>query len=282
MDEVELPEITDKMKKPDEVTVSGDGKSVEIDGRVHAIHSTVSGAIRQMSDRRPLPRSNGIFQHPNDWTKEEMDYIADCLKNNIPLHVIAGMVRCERHTLSRLIERTPELKLLQEQKYINMLQTAEFQADRLMQAGNASMVMYVLDHLGRNHGWGEPDEDGGGGDGGGRIIMGCIPDEEVEKAEEQIRAVKEKDEKEKGIMSAPNPMMMAMVEDAAKAAAKEAVEEAIPEAIEAEDVSVEPPPYGFTEPQQPPSGFDSMGFGMMRSQADADPWADGANSPFYQ
>lgn len=137
--------------------------------------------------RRAPRRAMGLFRHPSDFTEEEFAIIVDSLKANIPVYRIAAQVRCERHTLGKFINDTPELRQLKDEQEENLFEEGKYQLSRLMQQGNSAAVIYALDKLGQRHGW-SPSGEGGGGSGGGgdRIVMGLIPPEEVEEAERLV------------------------------------------------------------------------------------------------
>lgn len=257
------------------------------ESREFTARPSVMGAVQELRSRRPAMRAKGIFKHPPEWTQEEKDFIADALKMNLPIHTIAGMVRCERHTLSSLIEKTPELRQLREEKYDNMLDTAEYQADRLMQAGNASMVMFVLQTMGRKRGWSSEDQPGEEGDAESRIVMGLIPEEEVSKADAVVKETKAGDRNAGGVLT--DPVALAAVQETVDNAVqsrieervKAAVETALPKPIDVNDVKVSEPSYSDMESTA--AEFGPMGFGAMNPAMDAgDPWADGGNSMFAQ
>lgn len=251
---------------------------------------SVARAVRSLRDRMPAVRPNGIFRHPANWTQEEIDFIADCLKQNVPIYTIANMVHCEKHTLSTMIAKNPELNQLKLEKYENLLDEAEYQADRLMKQGNSSLVIYVLQTLGRKRGWSSEDTGGGDKDEGSRIVMGLIPDEEIEKAEAEINAIRKSD---------PNPaerMVQTMTDPATMAAMEGMVKEEVDRrmnVVEADGVSVSPVdehPAAEGESvtdlaeQQDFDRYGAMGIGPTNPGmgTDPDPWADGANSMFFQ
>ena len=250
---------------------------------------SVARAVRSLRDRMPSVRPNGIFRHPSDWTEEEVAFIADCLKQNIPIYTIANMVHCEKHTLSTMIAKNPELNQLKLEKYENLLDEAEYQADRLMKQGNSSLVIYVLQTLGRKRGWTTEDTGNGGKDEGSRIVMGLIPDEDVEKAENTIREVKKND---------PNPaerMTKAMTDPTTMAAMEGMVKEEVDRrmnVVEAEATSKSPleerraSGESVTDiaEQQDFSQYGATGIGPANADmgADPDPWAEGADSMFFQ
>lgn len=259
------------------------GETEIIDGRPVAMKPSVAKAVRGLRERMPKVRPTGIFHHPSDWEQEELDFIADCLKQNIPIYTIANMVHCERHTLSKVIERTPELRQLREDKYENLLDEAEYQADRLMKAGNSSLVMYVLQTLGRKRGWVSEDEVGNGEKEESKIVMGIIPEGEVRAAEAKVEEARAEIAKEGGRVKLPDPMTMALVEDAVK--------EEVNRRIDKEKNIVEAEGRTLTHPyredtisdaidRQNTSEYGAM-FGTEGDPVD-DPWSDGASSMFCQ
>lgn len=248
------------------------------DGRQMGMRPSIAGAVRQMNARRPAVKPNGIFKHPETWDQEELDFVADCLKQNIPLYTIANMVHCERHTLSRVVNSRPELKQLLDDKYENLLDEAEYQADRLMKAGNAAIVIHVLNTLGRKRGWAE-DAESGSGDGEGRIVMGLIPDEDVKRADEETKELQKS-----MTLTKVDPMQIALTEEAVKNEVDRRMN-----VVEVESAEVKP---HETERDSGESvveiadrrdmeGYMQTG-GMMQPDVEPDPWASGADSMFFQ
>lgn len=243
----------------------------------------VASAVRSLRDRMPTIRPNGIFKHPPDWTDEEIAFIADCLKQNIPIYTIAHLVHCERGCLSRLIAKTPELKELKENKYENILDEAEYQADKLAKGGNASIVMFILQTLGKKRGWSTQEMSDGNKDDDSRIIMGEIPVAEVEKAEEHLREIRGESGNPGGLMT--DPMALAAVEETVKAEVEKQVKAATPEVIDVEDVKVSKPVYeqsgvyGNEDGGVPMVGEESTGWGGTSAD---DPWASGSDSMYFQ
>lgn len=245
------------------------------DGRQMTARPTVAGAVRQMSTRMPAVKPKGVFRHPAEWEQEELDFIADCLKQNIPIYTIANMVHCERHTLSKLIESRPELLQLKEDKYENLLDEAEYQADRLMKAGNSAIVIHVLNTLGRKRGWGEeesphqPNED--------RIVMGLIPEDEVAEADGKMR------ELQKDVAVAPiDPLKMALTEESVRKEVDRRMK-----VVEADGSSSSPLRQdggSLVEMSQMEEveGYMQIGGIPNNTPSAGDPWADGANSVFFQ
>lgn len=248
------------------------------DGKQMGMRPTIAGAVRQMNARRPAVKPNGIFRHPDVWDQEELDFVADCLKQNIPLYTIANMVHCERHTLSRVVNSRPELRQLLEDKYENLLDEAEYQADRLMKAGNSAIVIHVLSTLGRKRGWAEDSQSGGGGDEG-RIVMGLIPADEVQKANDETAEL----QKNLGLTKI-DPLQMALTEETVKKEVDRRMN-----VVEAEAAEVKPVELGSDSgesvveiaEQQDVEGYMAMG-GAMQPDTGPDPWASGADSMFFQ
>lgn len=251
-----------------------------LDG-ISPMRPSVAGAVREMRDRAPLRSAKGIFKHPPECTAEEENFIADCLKRNIPLYVIAGMIHCEKRFLSRYIRKRPELLELREEQTENILDEAEYQLDRLNRAGNASTIIFTLQTKGRKRGWTTEDLSGDGSDGGGgRIVMGLIPPEEVARADAAVSEARAETpplppSNPGGALT--DPVSLAAAEEAAKGLraemreeARAAVAEALPKPIDAEYVEVGGPAYS------------DGGAGVPAESGDEDPWASGADSPFFQ
>lgn len=241
---------------------------------------SVARSVREMRVQAPMRAANGIFRHPSECTEQEHNFIADCLKRNIPLYTIAGMIHCERSFLSRYIHKHPELLELKEEQGENIVDEAEYQLDRLNRAGNASTIIFTLQTKGRKRGWTTEDVSGGeGGQETERIVMGVIPDEAVKEAEEEIEKVRGAKPNPGGVMT--DPMSIAAAEQLQKEVKEqidEAVEAAKPQAIDAESVEVGAAPYaGDME-------YGANGFGVANPAmgADGDPWAEGGDSPFFQ
>ena len=239
---------------------------------------SVARAVREMSARAPMQAANGIFRHPPECTEEEENFIADCLKKNIPLYVIAGMIHCEKLFLSHYIRKHPDLLALKEEQSENIVDEAEYQLDRLNRAGNASTIIFTLQTKGRKRGWTTEDISGeGDGDKVDRIVMGVIPDNDVKLAEETVAKVRGAPLPNPGGVLT-DPMAVAAMEQMkqdVKEMVEDAIEEAKPEAIEAEAVEVGQPPYA-EDAQYGPTGFGAVNPAMEG----ADPWASGADSPF--
>ena len=236
--------------------------------------AAVEDAVSRM---RPLPiRAEGIFKHPADWTDEEVAYVADCLKLNIPIYRIAAMVHCEAHTLSDMIKKNPDLTRLVTEQKNNLYQESVFQLDRLMKAGNASVAMFVAERLGKDKGWSMIDEQKGedDGPGGGKIVMGLIPDDALGEA---AKFISEKTGVEASKVFVSDPVKMQAAADAederaaaeAAAAARARTEEleeglangSIVDAEEAGHPSADPTAYERIEAEEA-GEYGNMGGGM--------------------
>lgn len=223
-------------------------------------------------------RKNGIFSHPPDWTEEENEVIAAGLRAMLPLWAIGEKVHCERHALARHIEDDPGLRQLKIDCRESFLDTAEYQAYRLIQAGNPTMTMFALERQGKKRGWGQQDEMQGQKEES-RIVMGLIPEGEVKEAEATIAGLKADGTIPEGEISAATDPMTAAIE--AQAAADSALEHLEkmengtsqqPEEVRAESVSA--PPYA-EDGEQMPQTFDDGGYDDPEMAFD-----DGGNSPF--
>ena len=245
------------------------------DGRQMGMRPSIAGAVRQMNARRPAVKPNGIFKHPETWDQEELDFVADCLKQNIPLYTIANMIHCERHTLSRVVNSRPELKQLLDDKYENLLDEAEYQADRLMKAGNSAIVIHVLSTLGRKRGWVEDAQGGGGGDEG-RIVMGLIPDNEVQKANEETEKLQKN-----MTLTKIDPMQIALTEEAVKNEVDRRMNVVEAETVETTGGDESGESVVEIAERRDMEGYMQTG-GAMQPDVEPDPWASGADSMFFQ
>lgn len=247
---------------------------------------SVARAVREMRSQAPIRAANGIFKHPSECTEEEQNFIADCLKRNIPLYTIAGMIHCERSFLSRYIHNHPELLELKEEQGENIVDEAEYQLDRLNKAGNASTIIFTLQTKGRKRGWTTEDvAEAGSGKDAERIVMGVIPEETVKEAEAEMERIRGSKPNPGGVLT--DPVAVAAMEQMGKEV-KEYVEGAIeaakPKAVEAESVEVGEPPYGSNIETDGGMEYGTNEFVPTNPMmgAEPDPWADGGNSPFFQ
>ena len=253
--------------------------------------SAMKPSVAEAVGRLPrIPkRPNGIFKHPNDWTEEEINLIVDALKMNVPVYTIANLVHCERHTLSKLIADTPELRQLKEEQQENLYEEAIYQADRLAKAGNASIVMFILERLGKKKGWNQVDMPTESGGDEGRIIMGVIPDKDLDEAAEFVKAKQAEVMPKSALADATDPQKLAMmqeaVEEMGEARAEEIVRERMAGMPKTAVGSHGPAPYDSGESvidqatRSDVERYGAMGGGMY---AENDPYAAGADSMFMQ
>ena len=254
-----------------------------IEGAGEMMRPSVARSVSEMRERAPIMAANGIFRHPSECTQEEQNFIADCLKKNIPLYTIAALIHCERSFLSRYIRKHPELQALKDEQPENMVEEAEYQLDRLNRAGNASTIIFTLQTKGRKRGWTTEDLPSEGGEANQpRIVMGVIPDEAVKEAEEKIEKVTGSKPNPGGVMT--DPLALAAMEQMGKEVKEyvdAAVEAAKPEAVDADSVEVGAAPYA-EQPVDLETQYGPNGFGAANPSMGGDPWSEGADSPFFQ
>ena len=154
---------------------------------VNLLRPTAMEAVKRVPTM--AVRKGGIFRHPNDWTEEEDAVIVELMRAKVPLYVIAAKVNCERHTLAKHIEETPELKQLKADMEEARLDSAEYEADRLVTSGNPTMIMFYLDRKGKKRGWSQDESGDSGQDSESRIVMGKIPDEDIEAARDFVKSI---------------------------------------------------------------------------------------------
>lgn len=231
-----------------------------------------------------------IFHHPSEFTEEEDAVIANGLLANLPLYMIAAKLNCSRNLLSKHIKESKLLSEAYADGQESFIDNVEWQAKRLIDSGNAAMIMFALERKGKDRGWGQqPVQDVDMDDT--RIVIGEIPEAEVEAAEAKVKEA----EAEAGVTSPatdetgdktqegskaegqspkpspaaaqqkmPTPMELALMDEAAKEAAR-AVRDEGTVTIPPEDVRVEPAPwddgYGGGDPFSGGGGFDESTFG---------------------
>lgn len=239
---------------------------------------------------------NGIFRHPNTWTEEEDAIIARGIKAHLPLQVIGTKVNCERGTLSKHIKNTPELAALFEDAKEDFVDRAEYQIDRLMQAGNAAAVMFTLERMGRKRGWGQQEyiEQKGEDD---IIQFTPIPESEIQRADsirKEMGAVEDDQvmvgqipvEETKVFESDPLKQEMVAEQAADDIQAQKEAEAQTPKPVETARVS--PPPYEEKpQPMQTQQSVDDDAWGedgfeqTLNSQSPGDDdFSGGEFSPF--
>lgn len=244
---------------------------------------TVAEAAKRIPNA-PI-RLNGIFRHPSDFTDEEDNIIAAGLRAHLPLHVIGAKVNCERHALSKHIKEHPDLKQLVIDMREDFIDQAEYQLDRMMQSGNPAAVMFVLERLGRERGWG-PDAGGNAKDEGTHITFGEINEGEVRAADSVIEKIRQQNGlggESKVFESDPKKMAEQQEQVAGMGEIPES--EIPPEPEQPKPVNATPPPYERPE-QEPdpnegvhPTVFDVENEPIGQDAGD-DPFPGGEDSPF--
>lgn len=184
----------------DKFKVTPEGKHSHVGERALAKNEAGSAELRGDGDEmvQMERRPEGIFNHPSDFTQAEDENIAKGLLAHLPLYVMATKMNCCKRVLSKHIKETPWLAELLQQRDENILETAEYQAYRLADAGNPSMIMFILERKGKHRGWGVQDEEMESGDDGG-ILMGLIPDEAIEDNAKHVEELHAQDMAERGV-----------------------------------------------------------------------------------
>lgn len=223
----------------------------------------------------PLGQPFAMYRHPSEFTEEEDAVIINGMLAQLPLYMIAEKLRCSRTLLANHIRESKLLSQVVVDRDESFLDRVEWSALKLIEAGNPAMIMFALERKGESRGWGQ----GGISDvdmEDSRIVIGEIPESEVEEAENKVKEIEEKE----GVGSPapapsasspaaaatklPSPMEMALMDDAAKKAAEEVQKErdANTVSIPPEDVRVEPAPwddgYGGGEDPFGGGGFDGF------------------------
>ena len=217
-----------------------------------------------------------IFRHSSEFTEQEDAVIAHGLLAQLPVYIIADKLGCSRQLLARHIQESKLLSQVWVDRKESFLDNVEWQARKLIDSGNPAMIMFALQTIGKDRGWGQNQAADVDMDDT-RIVIGEIPESEVEAAEKKVKEIESEFEKEKekvadhvkeksgvgdGGGKIPSPMEMALMEDAAKKAAEEVQREreANTVTVPPEDVRVEPVPWddGYVGGDNP---FGGGGFG---------------------
>lgn len=202
-----------------------------------------------------------IYRHPTEFTEQEDAVIINGLLAQLPLYMIADKLKCSRNLLTAHIRDSKLLSQVMDDRKESFIDNIEWQAKRLIDSGNPAMIMFALEHLGKERGWG-PKEVSEEDFEDSRIIIGEIPETEVEAAEQKVKDLEaEAKVADPGVevggqtavpspsaptpQKLPSPMEMALMEDAAKRAAEEVQREREANTINIppEEVQVEPAPW---------------------------------------
>lgn len=209
-----------------------------------------------------------IYRHPSEFTEQEDAVIINGLLAQLPIYMIADKLKCSRNLLQTHIRESKLLSQVMDDRKESFIDNIEWQAKRLIDSGNPAMIMFALEHLGKERGWG-PKEVSEDDYEDTRIVIGEIPDAEVAAAEQKVKELESSagvggggSGEEASPSSAspvatppaissqspqklPSPMEMALMEDAAKRAAEEVQRErdANTVNIPPEEVQIEPAPW---------------------------------------
>ncbi len=215
-----------------------------------------------------------IYRHPSEFTEQEDAVIINGLLAQLPIYMIADKLKCSRNLLQTHIRESKLLSQVMDDRKESFIDNIEWQAKRLIDSGNPAMIMFALEHLGKERGWG-PKEVADEDFEDTRIVIGEIPDAEVAAADAKVKELEAAvgvgggggeggtgDSPSPAAATAtpvatqpaigspspqklPSPMEMALMEDAAKRAAEEVRRERDANTINIpqEDVQVEPAPW---------------------------------------
>ena len=212
---------------------------------------------------------NGIFRHPPEFTEEEWDIIIAGLKAHLPLSAIAMRVHCERHFLAKKIQENEEVAQLVIDAREGIIDETEHQLYKVAKTGSIAAIIYLLDHLGKQRGYGDQGAAQIGMDDV-NISFGEISQKDIEDGQKQIE---EANKITTPTLAAellaheiPQPSIahgLAVVEEMAKAVDK-ATQPPPPAEMPPENVS--PPPY---------SSSSQVNYDFLDNA-----FSEGADSPF--
>lgn len=176
MDELgsSLPEV----EVPDSETTGPD-----VEGDIGEVAKYLGEPPVKMEKLRDPPTI--AYQHSPDLTDDEMTIIIKGLRGHIPLYAIAAKIKCSRSWLGKKIKEDPYLAEAYQDSREAYVDNLEFQAKRLIDQGNAAMIMFGLERLGKHRGWGQTDEDENREDDS-KLVIGAIPEEMLSDADKEI------------------------------------------------------------------------------------------------
>ena len=232
-----------------------------VDDIERSIPTIQEAAAAQAEEGKALPKAkvaiNGIFRHPPDFTEEEWEIIVKGLKARLPLGRIAQAVNCERHFLGKKIAEVREVAQVALDAKESFVDEAEWQLQKIANAGSLSAVIYILQHWGVDRGWGDGEQAKNPDAEETHINLGLISPEKLEEAQRRIEEAQKQTTPtlatqmaalEEGIMPpAATPQELAMAEDLQRQAAM-----ATPSPRQAQVSNFGHPPYSQQEPYQQP------------------------------
>lgn len=264
-----------------------DGRVVSPSEAVRADRAESGAKTPKHSPNVPLTALGqpfAIYRHPTEFTEQEDAVIINGLLAQLPIYMIADKLKCSRNLLTAHIRESKLLSQVMDDRKESFIDNIEWQAKRLIDSGNPAMIMFALEHLGKERGWGQKEVSDADYEDS-RIIIGEIPESEVAAADAKVKEL----EAGVGVCEAggtpspaqehtghshasapgvapqklPSPMEMALMEDAAKRAVdeKEKEREANTITIPADEVRVEPAPWDDGYGGGDPFGGDSFGGG---------------------
>ena len=169
--EVEVPDVAPTTTEP------------EVEGDIGEVAKYLGEPPVKMEKLRDPPTI--AYQHSPDLTDDEMTIIITGLRGHIPLYAIAAKIKCSRSWLGKKIKEDPYLAEAYQDSREAYVDNLEFQAKRLIDQGNAAMIMFGLERLGKHRGWGQTDEDENREDDS-KLVIGAIPEDMLSDADKEI------------------------------------------------------------------------------------------------
>lgn len=219
----------------------------------------------------------GLYRHPPNFTAEEWEIIVTSLRAHLPLSAIAQRVHCERNFLNKKIQEHPEIAQLVADARAAMVDQAEYQIFRAVSQGSLAATIHVLDHLGRDRGWGDaPPEKDAADDV--HISFGLISPDDLKEADNKIVAAAQRttptlaaELAQVEVPRSASTEELAMAEEVIKKRQKE---------LEPKPIDITPRADG-TQPEVHASPYKNM---PRPSEVDLDTieaaFSEGADSPF--
>ena len=154
-----------------------------------------AAAMKSGSRGKGGKKTVSYTMYTHRFTDRDIPIIIEDLRCYRPLVKTADKLDCSYNGLLEFIKRTPVLREAKERYTMGGVDIAE---SRLMQAidvGNLNAIMFYLDRMGRDRGYGQHETvetKGAIEDTAPRIVIGAIPKEAVEAAKKKVEEINRK------------------------------------------------------------------------------------------
>ena len=251
-----------------DVDIPEESETPEVEGDVGEVARYTDEpppVMAKLKDPPPI-----FYNHPQDLSDKEIVIVVEGLRNHVPLYAIARKIKCSRSWLGNKIKADPYLAETFADAREAYVDNLEVQAKRLIDQGNAAMIMFGLERLGKHRGWGQTDEDENREDDS-RLVIGAIPEGMLADADAEIEANSNgvpivEDGKIVSTVGVGDPMKMEMEQEKERSGIPPAVpptivppsEQSAEQPVEADSVS--------------PAPYEDSGYGYGGGEYVSGPW----------